>query len=77
MELAKLVVVHVQSLGLNVMDCFGSIEFDPFGSILQEGVDEPKWLDLAVELATVTAPLPRYRAIVVSGNRMSNAGRCV
>ncbi|HHU27125.1 MAG TPA: methylmalonyl-CoA mutase small subunit [Bacteroidales bacterium] len=73
-ELAKLVVAHVQSLGLNVMDCFGSIEFDPFGSILQEGVDEPKWLDLAVELATVTAPLPRYRAIVVSGNRMSNAG---
>lgn len=73
-ELAKLVVAYVQSLGLNVMDCFGSIEFDPFGSILQEGVDEPKWLDLAVELATVTAPLPRYRAIVVSGNRMSNAG---
>ncbi len=73
-ELAKLVVAHVQSLGLNVMDCFGSIEFDPFGSILQEGIDEPKWLDLAVELATVTAPLPRYRAIVVSGNRMSNAG---
>ncbi|HHU96021.1 MAG TPA: methylmalonyl-CoA mutase small subunit [Petrimonas sp.] len=73
-ELAKLVVAHVQSLGLNVIDCFGSIEFDPFGSILQEGTDEPKWLDLAVELATVTAPLPRYRAIVVSGNRMSNAG---
>ncbi len=72
--LAKLVVAHVQSLGLNVMDCFGSIEFDPFQSILKEGVDEPRWLDLAVELATVTAPLPRYRAIVVSGNRMNNAG---
>ena len=73
-DLAKLVVAHVQSLGLNMMECFGSIEFDPFRSILKEGVNEPRWLDLAVELATVTAPMPRYRAIVVSGNRMNNAG---
>lgn len=73
-DLAKLLVAYVQSQGLNVMECFGSIEFDPFQSILQEGVDELRWLDLAVELAMVTVPLPRYRAIAISGNRMNNAG---
>ena len=73
-DLARLVVNYVRGLNLNVMECFGSIEFDPFGNILEKGMDEPDWVEKAFEIVQITAPLPRYRAISVSGNRMNDAG---
>lgn len=73
-DLARLVVQYIQSLNLNVLECFGSVEFDPFRKILKKGIDEPQWLDKAVEIAKITAPLPRYRAITITGNRMNDAG---
>ncbi len=73
-DMARLVVDYVTSRGLNLMECFGSIEFDPFRKILKKGVDEPQWVEKAVEMVKITAPLPRYRAITVTGNRMNDAG---
>lgn len=73
-EMARLVVDYVKAQNLNVMECFGSIEFDPFRKILKKGMDEPNWVEKAVELVQITAPLPRYRAISVTGNRMNDAG---
>lgn len=73
-DLARLVVDHILSLNLDVMECFGSIEFDPFRKILKKGIDEPQWVEKAVEMVKITAPLPRYRAITVSGDRMNDAG---
>lgn len=74
LDLARLVAAYVQSQNLNVMECFGSIEFDPFRRILEKGVDQPDWHEMAVEMAKITAPLPRYRSIVVTGDKMNNAG---
>jgi methylmalonyl-CoA mutase len=62
------------SQNLDVMKCFGSVEFDPFRKILKKGIDEPNWLEKSVEIVKITAPLPRYRAITVTGNRMNDAG---
>lgn len=73
-DLAGLLVDYLTSRGLNLMECFGSIEFDPFRKILKKGVDEPQWVEKAVEMVKVTASLPRYRAITVTGNRMNDAG---
>jgi len=73
-ELARLVVDYVRGQNLNVMECFGSIEFDPFRKILKKGMDEPDWVAKAVEIVQITAPLPRYRAISVTGGRMNDAG---
>lgn len=73
-DLSRLVVDYLTSRGLNLMECFGSIEFDPFRKILKKGVDEPQWVEKAVEMVKITAPLPRYRAITVTGNRMNDAG---
>lgn len=73
-DLSRLVVDYLTSHGLNLMECFGSIEFDPFRKILKKGVDEPQWVEKAVEMVKITAPLPRYRAITVTGNRMNDAG---
>src|SRR5690554_5887367 len=73
-ELARLVVAYVTAQKADLMQCFGSIEFDPFRKILKKGVDEPKWVEKTVEMVKITAPLPRYRAISVTGNRMNDAG---
>ncbi len=73
-DLAKLVVEYVRSQNLNPLECFGSIEFDPFRKILKKGVDEPNWIEKSVEIVNITAPLPRYKAISVTGNMMNDAG---
>ncbi len=73
-KLARLVVDHVTAQKLDVMQCFGSIEHDPFRKILKLGVDEPDWLEEAVEMVQITAPLPRYKALTVTGELLNNAG---
>ena len=73
-ELAKLVVDYVKGCNLDLMECYGSIEFEPFKKILKNGVDEPNWVEKAVEIVRITAALPRYRSIAVTGNRMNDAG---
>ncbi|MEN6589353.1 MAG: methylmalonyl-CoA mutase small subunit [Proteiniphilum sp.] len=73
-ELARLVVDYVRGQNLNVLECFGSIEFDPFRKILKKGIDEPDWVEKAVEIVQIMAPLPRYRAISVTGDRINDAG---
>lgn len=73
-ELARLVVDYVKGCNLDPMKCFGSIEFDPFRKILKKGIDEPAWVEKAVEMVQITAPLPRYKAINVTGSRMNDAG---
>ncbi|MDD4778334.1 MAG: methylmalonyl-CoA mutase small subunit [Fermentimonas sp.] len=73
-DLAKLVVDYIKGQNLDVMKCFGSVEFDPFRKILKKGVDEPNWVEKAMEIVNITAPLPRYRSIIVTGNMMNDAG---
>lgn len=73
-DLARLVVAYIRSQNLDGMKCYGSVEFDPFRKILKKGVDEPNWVEKAVEMVKITAPLPRYRALTVTGDRMNDAG---
>lgn len=73
-ELAKLVVDYVKNCNLDLMECYGSIEYDPFRKILKKGIDDSAWVEKAVEIVQITASLPRYRAITVTGNRMNDAG---
>ncbi len=73
-ELAKLVVEYILAQNLDVMKCFGSIDFDPFRKVLKKGIDPTNWVDEAVEIAKIAALLPKYRTISVTGNMMSDAG---
>ncbi len=73
-EMARLVVAYVTAQNLNVLECFGSIEYDPFRKILKKGVDVPNWIDDAAEMVKITASLPRYRSISVTGNLFNDAG---
>lgn len=73
-ELARLVVAYVTSQNLDLLRCFGSIEYDPFRKILKKGVDVPNWMDDAAEMVKITASLPRYRSISITGNLLNDAG---
>lgn len=73
-ELARLVVAYVTSQNLDLLKCFGSIEYDPFRKILKKGVDVPNWMDDAAEMVKITASLPRYRSISITGNLLNDAG---
>ncbi len=73
-ELARLVVAYVTSQNLDLLKCFGSIEYDPFRKILKKGVDVPNWMNDAAEMVKITASLPRYRSISITGNLLNDAG---
>ena len=73
-ELARLVVAYITSQNLDLLKCFGSIEYDPFRKILKKGVDVPNWMDDAADMVKITAPLPRYRSISITGNLLNDAG---
>jgi methylmalonyl-CoA mutase len=65
-ELAKVVVNYILSRNVDVMKCFGSIEFDPFRKILKKGQDAPGWVEQAAEMVQIAAPLPRFKAISIT-----------
>lgn len=73
-DLARIVVDYVRTQNLDPLQCFGSIEFDPFRKILEKGQDTPDWVNEVTEIVKITAPLPRYKAISVTGNALNDAG---
>lgn len=74
LELAQLVADYVRTQNVDVMKCYGSVEFDPFRKVLKKGIDPTNWVEQSVEMVKIMASLPRYKAITVTGDRMNNAG---
>lgn len=74
LKVTKLVVDYITSLDVNVMECFGSVEHDPFRKIFKLGKDVPEWKDEIAEIVKASAPLPRYRVMSISGDDFANAG---
>ena len=56
------------------MECFGAIEYDPFRKIFKKGIDTPDWIDEAAEMVKITAALPRYRSLSITGSLFNDAG---
>ena len=73
-DLAEMVVAYITSLNLNLLECHGSIGYDPFRLILKKGIDAPNWIEQAAEIVSITAALPRYRSIIITGSMMNDAG---
>ena len=74
LEVTKQVVEYITSLDIDVMDCYGSIEHDPFRKVFKLGVDVPNWKEEAAEIVKASAPLPRFRVISITGDDFANAG---
>ena len=74
LKLTKLIVDYITSQDVNVLECHGSIEHDPFRKIFKLGINEPNWKEQAVEIVKASAPLPRYRVISITGDEFADAG---
>lgn len=74
LELVKILVDYIKSQGVDVLKCFGSVNYDPFKTILKKGVDNEGWVEKAAEIALAAAPLPRFRVLNVNATRFNNAG---
>ena len=74
LKLTQLVVDYITSQEVDVMECHGSIEYDPFRKIFKLGVDTPDWKSDVAAVVKASAPLPRYRAISITGDQFANAG---
>lgn len=73
-DLAKLIVEYITSQNLNVLECFGSIGYDPFRYIFKKGLDVENWVEKAEEMVKISAALPRYKSISITGNLFNDAG---
>ena len=74
LKLTKLLVEYLTAKDLNLLECYGSIEHDPFRKIFKLGKDAPEWKNEVVEIVKASAPLPRYRVISITGDAFANAG---
>jgi len=74
LELVKILIQYFKDKNLDALKCFGSVNYDPFKTILKKGVDNPEWIEKAAEIALTAAALPRFRVLNVNATRFNNAG---
>lgn len=74
LELVKILADYLKSQDVDLLKCFGSVNYDPFKTILKKGVDNAEWVKQAAEIVTVAAALPRFRVLNVNANKLNNAG---
>ena len=74
LELVKILADYLKSKDVDLLKCFGSVNYDPFKTILKKGVDNAEWVKQAAEIVTAAAVLPRFRVLNVNANKLNNAG---
>ncbi|SHF73647.1 methylmalonyl-CoA mutase small subunit [Dysgonomonas macrotermitis] len=74
LDLVKILVDDLKSKNADVLKCFGSVNYDPFKTILKKGVDNAEWVKQASEIVLASAALPRFRVLNVNANKLNNAG---
>lgn len=74
LELINILVDYLKSKGADLSKCFGSVNYDPFKTLLKKGVDNTEWVKQAAEIVTAAAALPRFRVLSVNANKLNNAG---
>jgi len=74
LELTRIVVDYIKGKGADVMQCFGSVGYDPFKPLLKKGRSADGWVEKAVEIVKASAPLPRFRVLAVNAHSFSDGG---
>ena len=74
LELVKIVAVYLKSKGADLMQCFGSVNFDPFKPILKKGRDNANWIKQSAEMLEASKELPRFRVLNVNAHVLSDGG---
>lgn len=74
LELVTILADYLKSKNVDLLKCFGSVNYDPFKTILKKGVDNTEWVKQAAEIVMASASLPRFRVLNINANKLNNAG---
>lgn len=74
LELVKILVDYLKSKDVNLSECYGSVNYDPFKPILKHGTDNSEWAAKAAEMALAAESLPNFRVLNVNATKFNNAG---
>ena len=74
LELVKILVDYLKSKDVNLSECYGSVNYDPFKPILKHGTDNSEWAAKAAEVVLAAESLPNFRVLNVNATKFNNAG---
>ncbi|GAB6012159.1 methylmalonyl-CoA mutase small subunit [Viscerimonas tarda] len=74
LKLIQLLSDYLKSKNVDLLQCFGSVSYNPFKPILVKGRDNADWVAQSAKLVTAAAALPRYRVLNVDACLLSNGG---
>lgn len=74
LELAKILVDYYKQAGVDLANCCGSINFDPFKPLLKKGKACDQWIESSVAIVKAIAPLTRFRLLSVNAHLTSDSG---
>ena len=73
-ELVDILADYYKSSGSNLLNCYGSIDFDPFKVVTKKGMSNDAWVQQSAEIVKKSATLPRFRVLSVNAYRLSDGG---
>ena len=74
LDLIKILADYYKELNVDVMKCYGSVNYDPFKPILKKGRDCADWAEKASAMVKAAAGLPRFRVLAVNACAINNGG---
>lgn len=72
--LLNLLVDYFKSTNIDLASVAGSVNYDPFKSILKKGTDNANWVAQAKDVLAAAEALPKFRVLNVNALKFSNAG---
>ena len=73
-KLLTILVDYLKQSGVNLENCYGSINFDGFKKNLLKGCETGDWVSKASALIKIANELPNYRVLAVNANNLNNSG---
>lgn len=73
-KLLGLLADYYKSKNVDLSSIAGSVNYDPFKSILKKGADNAGWVAQAQEVLAAAVALPKFRVLNVNAVKLSNAG---
>ena len=74
LDLVKILVEYYKEAGVDVKQCFGSVNYDAFKPLLKKGRDAEGWIEKAAEIVKASASLPRFRVLGVNAYAINDGG---
>ena len=77
LELVKILADYYKASGANVLECYGSVNYDPFKPLMKKGRACDNWVELATEMVKASMTMPRLRVLAVNAHKLSDGGSYV